>query len=468
MENQYGIVVSNKYALFLNENDDPMDIIRQQAEAKVKKKETVKKEVDKTKTAKIKSNKKSVAPSQQESKSKTPEQSSQRRDAVENNRREGAPRGQGRGRGRGGFRSVREPESRDSNEFGENETDRRPPRRREEFSSEYRSEGFGRSGGFGRSESGFGKSEGGGSGGGGGSGFGGRSEGLGFNRNSEEGNFGRSEGFRGRGPRRGGRGGRGRGGPGGQGFGDRGGKREFERHSGSDKTGVKAVDKREGGGSHNWGTVKDDMEEQMKETENPDWSTQVEDAENQDPNESVAVETSEANPEVPEEETVVKQMTLDEWKAMEKKNRFKVEFNIRKPNEGVDESQWKKTYILKKHRETENEDEEEEEEEDEGYEDEPRRTKNILHNIKITFNDSPRRGRGGGRRGRGGSGGEGRGGIEGSGGRGREGGGGGSGGGGGRGGSRAVSQRADKKGPRESAPCMDDENDFPRLVHTAA
>lgn len=80
MENQYGIVVSNKYALFLNENDDPMDIIRQQAEAKVKKKETVKKEVDKTKTAKIKSNKKSVAPSQQESKSKTPEQSSQRRD----------------------------------------------------------------------------------------------------------------------------------------------------------------------------------------------------------------------------------------------------------------------------------------------------------------------------------------------------------------------------------------------------
>jgi len=424
MENQYGIVVSNKYALFLNENDDPLDIIRQQTEAKVKKKDTVKKEVDKTKTAKLKSStKKSVAPSQQEPKSKTPEQSSQRRDefspaaAGENTRREGGPpRGRGRG-GRGGFRSNRDqPESRDSNEFGENETDRRPPRRRDEFSSEYRerSEGFGRSGGFGRSDSGFGKSE---------------------------------------------------GGSGGQGFGDRGGKREFERHSGSDKTGVKAVDKKEGGGSHNWGTIKDDMEEQMKETENPDWSTQVEDAENQDPNET-AVESTEANPEVPEEDAIVKQMTLDEWKAQEKKNRVKQEFNIRKPNEGVDETQWKKTYVLKKARESENEDDEEEEDEDEGYEDEPRRGKNILHNIKITFNDSPRRGGRGGRRGRGGAGGEGRGGANsegGSGGRGGREGGVGRGGSGGRGG-----QRSEKKGPRESAPCMDDENDFPRLVHTAA
>lgn len=44
---------------------------------------------------------------------------------------------------------------------------------------------------------------------------------------------------------------RGRGGP-------RGGynarpRRDFDRHSGSDKTGVKAVEKREGFGPHNWG-----------------------------------------------------------------------------------------------------------------------------------------------------------------------------------------------------------------------
>ena len=40
-------------------------------------------------------------------------------------------------------------------------------------------------------------------------------------------------------------------------------------------------------------------------------------------------------------------MTLDEWKAMQDKERAKVEFNIRKPNEGAD-SQWKKGYVLHK------------------------------------------------------------------------------------------------------------------------
>lgn len=42
-----------------------------------------------------------------------------------------------------------------------------------------------------------------------------------------------------------------------------------------------------------------------------------------------------------------KEMTLDEWKAMQDKERTKVEFNIRKPNEGND-SQWKKGYVLHK------------------------------------------------------------------------------------------------------------------------
>lgn len=42
-----------------------------------------------------------------------------------------------------------------------------------------------------------------------------------------------------------------------------------------------------------------------------------------------------------------KEMTLDEWKAMQTKERAKVEFNIRKPNEGAD-SQWKKGYVLHK------------------------------------------------------------------------------------------------------------------------
>lgn len=40
-----------------------------------------------------------------------------------------------------------------------------------------------------------------------------------------------------------------------------------------------------------------------------------------------------------------KEMTLDEWKAMQDKERAKVEFNIRKPNEGAD---WNKGFVLHK------------------------------------------------------------------------------------------------------------------------
>lgn len=40
-----------------------------------------------------------------------------------------------------------------------------------------------------------------------------------------------------------------------------------------------------------------------------------------------------------------KEMTLDEWKAQQDKERSKVEFNLRKANEGAD---WKKGYLLHK------------------------------------------------------------------------------------------------------------------------
>ncbi|MEQ2217565.1 hypothetical protein XENOCAPTIV_014855 [Xenoophorus captivus] len=63
----------------------------------------------------------------------------------------------------------------------------------------------------------------------------------------------------------------------------------------------KSEEKRGGTGSHNWGNMKEE----------------------------------------------VREMTLDEWKAMQDKERTKVEFNIRKPNEGAD-SQWKKGYVLHK------------------------------------------------------------------------------------------------------------------------
>lgn len=40
-----------------------------------------------------------------------------------------------------------------------------------------------------------------------------------------------------------------------------------------------------------------------------------------------------------------KEMTLDEWKAQQDKERAKVEFNLRKANEGTD---WNKGYLLHK------------------------------------------------------------------------------------------------------------------------
>lgn len=54
------------------------------------------------------------------------------------------------------------------------------------------------------------------------------------------------------------------------------------------------------------------------------------------PRENEAEEVKEEGP---------KEMTLDEWKAQQDKDRAKVEFNIRKANEGTD---WNKGYVLHK------------------------------------------------------------------------------------------------------------------------
>ena len=67
-----------------------------------------------------------------------------------------------------------------------------------------------------------------------------------------------------------------RGGRGGGGFAGRGGSRGvrsdnrdtrgkpvFDRHSGNDKTGIKPVEKKDGGGAHNWGTINDELEGQV-------------------------------------------------------------------------------------------------------------------------------------------------------------------------------------------------------------
>ena len=56
-----------------------------------------------------------------------------------------------------------------------------------------------------------------------------------------------------------------------------------------------------------------------------------------------------------EEEEAVKEMTLDEWKKLERENAKKSQpkFNLRKPGEGEDTAQWKKTYLLEKKKEEE-------------------------------------------------------------------------------------------------------------------
>ncbi|XP_075037973.1 SERPINE1 mRNA-binding protein 1 isoform X3 [Mixophyes fleayi] len=192
---------------------------------------------------------------------------------------------------------------------------------------------------------------------------------------------------------RGGRGGRGRGLGRGDGFDSRG-KREFDRHSGSDRvsshfSGPKHEDKRGGSGSHNWGTVKDELSELDQSTvteETPETEEQpVADSENK---ENEAEEVKEEGP---------KEMTLDEWKAMQDKERAKVEFNIRKPNEGAD-GQWKKGFVLHKSKS------EEVQAECEGLDHHFRKPANdITSQLEINFGDlgRPGRGRGGGRGGRG-------------------------------------------------------------------
>lgn len=205
---------------------------------------------------------------------------------------------------------------------------------------------------------------------------------------------------------------RGRGGPGGRGRGGRGrgigrgdgfdsrGKREFDRHSGSDRassfSGPKHEDKRGGSGSHNWGTVKDELSEldQSAVTEEPTETEEqpVVDSENKE---------NEVEGEGPKEEGP-KEMTLDEWKAMQDKARSKVEFNIRKPNEGAD-GQWKKGFVLHKSK-SEEVMSEEVHAESEGLDHHFRKPANdITSQLEINFGDlgRPGRGRGGGRGGRG-------------------------------------------------------------------
>ncbi|CAG2254874.1 SERBP1 [Mytilus edulis] len=349
MDSQYGIAVTNKFCLFDDDDDvDPYEILKQEEQKRTE--ALAKEKADKSKPTK---KTKKTAP-QTDNKTKLTEQNTQKKE-------EKVVPSQARTQ-----QNERPPRSARQNRENREPREDRRPRRPEENSSMTNEPRDKPEGGFG-------------------------------NRMESRG------GFSGRPRGRGGPRGRGRGGFDRGGF---GGKREFERHSGSDRTGVKSMEKREGSGAHNWGTFKDDLDEEAsKENEEPKESwNQGEDAENQDPNEST--EST--------EQTVCR----------------------RKPNEGSDSSQLKGT-AYKKQRNT-SDDEEEEDDEEEYEEEDDHKSKSQLP-IRITFNDSPRRGGRGGRRPRGGRG------------------------------PRGSMGRGDRRGnSRDTAPRFDDEADFPSLVKSAA
>ncbi|XP_078036995.1 uncharacterized protein LOC144470063 isoform X2 [Augochlora pura] len=252
---------------------------------------------------------------------------------------------------------------------------------------------------------------------------------------------------------------RGRGGPRGRGGFDNRGKREFDRQSGSDKTvsvnsGIKPVDKKDGAGSHNWGTHNDEIEESLNQ-ESQDWPNEK--PEGEAPQASPEVKEGEPNADATEEKPVEeesRELTLDEWKAL-RNNRAKPQYNLRKAGEGEDMTQWKKMYALQKKKEGAEDDDDDEEEYDAAAEYPQRvgRQKRVL-GIEIQFSDS-RRASGGRGKGRGGRGGD-RANARGFGNRGgapRD------------GEQRGPPPQTEQRSPRrrQNAPKVDDENDFPSL-----
>lgn len=376
METEYGIDVVNKYSFLIDDDVDPFELLKQQEDANLKLKQ------DKTK----KDDKNDKAKKNKANKSKPVVLGAPKSEPIkQTNRDESKPN--------------RRPANFDKRPLKEdffNRDHEVPPRRQGDFQQN-----------------------------------------LDGAPDSNDG-FRQTDGFGNRGRGRGGRG-RGFGGGRGRGFGERGGfggKREFDRRSGSDRTGIKPVEKREGGGSYNWGTPEDDIAEPLNDTLNTSDEVQTTDApaaddvENKDPQE--AVEESAAAEE--------KEMTLDEWKASQA--REKPTYNLRKAGEGCDDKQWKKTFLVKKKITEELSDEESEDEEVED-------SRHV--NIEIRFND-PHRGGGRGRGGRGRGEFRGRGGFPGRGGRG---------GGGGFGNSEGRPSQGSAR--KDNVPNTEDENEFPAL-----
>lgn len=398
----HGIGVQNRYALFYDEDVDPLEILRQQEEEKQKRK--TEKTMCKDKTKITKSKVPASVPSQKKTIESASVKTSKSTEITESVTKP-KPKGP----------TDRFQRSYGSNQDSKDFEDRKNTRNREDqyFSTESKE----RDPEFRRGR-------------GGARGRGGRDRGRGFYGNAETRN-----------------------------------RRMFERHSGSDKTGVRPVEKRDGAGSNNWGDIRSDIsrgkeealwEEEFDGDKTRDSTNWVDDeiAEKKEDlkNEIEATDTKENDP-VPEEpiEEAVKEMTLDEWKREQEAKRVVPKYNLRKPGEGEDDKQWKKSYMLKKKAKEEDEDQDDEEEEDD-EEYNRKGNQRLLLDIQINFSDSRRGMRGRGRGGRGAPRAAGREPVQERGNRG---------GGGGRAGNR---ESAKGKG-QQSAPRVDDFNDFPSLAN---
>lgn len=111
--------------------------------------------------------------------------------------------------------------------------------------------------------------------------------------------------------------------------------REYERHSGSNKTGVKPVAKREGGGSYNWGSYRDEAEigTETAHGQAPTEGTPVKAEGAEGAVVEGAVVEGEAVPAEPES----KEKTLKEWLEEEERNRVRPKYTTRQANEGESE-----------------------------------------------------------------------------------------------------------------------------------
>jgi len=96
------------------------------------------------------------------------------------------------------------------------------------------------------------------------------------------------------------------------------GARILDRHSGSNRTGVKAVDKRNGAGAHNWGSPEQDIQMHQKDDSRRNKQSQ-----------DVPIQ-SKAAAEYCSSKDSPAQFTLDEWRAMQAQKKILLQKNQEK------------------------------------------------------------------------------------------------------------------------------------------